>query len=339
MSPLVVSHVLSRIGLRALAAFAGRVVYCVVLLALAGMLCQGSVLAAGVDWTQITRLPAAGYEVYGSATPADVELGGYESNAFPVAEDYYGWHLLPEGLIYSSYLAGVKEPRMGAAFNFEDHDGWKWDLVAGGRVGIIRHGSSGGPRPSGWQLDVEGAAFIRLDPEVNAELEGTDYRFGLPVSWGNERHQTKVGYYHLSSHLGDEYALRNGLAGRLNYSRDVLLWGQSFTPHPDWRFYAETGWAFKYDVAKPWEFQFGIDYNPMCRCGFRGAPFAAVNAHLREELDFSGNFVAQAGWQWRSAEANHQIRVGLQYYNGKHEKMQFYTTSENKLGVGIWYDF
>ena len=41
------------------------------------------------------------------------------------------WHLMPERLLYPTYLASVKEPRMGAVMNFEDNDGWKWDLSIG----------------------------------------------------------------------------------------------------------------------------------------------------------------------------------------------------------------
>lgn len=64
----------------------------------------------------------------------------------------------------------------------------------------------------------------------------------------------------------------------------------------------------------------------------------AINGHLREELDFGGNLVVQAGWQWRGP-AGHLFRTGLQYFNGKSDQFEFYDRFEQKIGIGIWYDF
>ncbi len=263
----------------------------------------------------------------------------YEVEGYAEESSGWAWQIVPDGLIYRNYLAGVKEPRMGAVFNSESNDGVKWDLSIGGRFGVFRYGTHDAVRPEGWQLDVEAAAQPRLDPEENMDLEATDYRFGIPLTYGCGRYRMKIAYFHLSSHLGDEYALRNGLSGRLNYSRDAILWGHSYEINDDLTAYGEIGWGFKTDVNEPWDLQFGLDYSPQCACGFRGSPFFAVNAHLREEVDFGGNFVIQAGWQWRSPRDEHLMRVGFQYYNGKHERYEFFDTSEQKLGFGIWYDF
>ena len=249
------------------------------------------------------------------------------------------WELLPEGLIYPSYLAGVKEPRMGAVANYEANDGWKFDFSIGGRLGVFRYGTMDVMGADGWQLDVEAGAQPRLDPEQNMDLEATDFRFGIPLTYGRGRYRMKIAYFHLSSHLGDEYALRNGFGGRLNYSRDAINWGHSYRITESLTGYCEVGFGFKIDVNEPWDVQFGFDYSPPCECGFRGTPFFAVNAHLREEVDFGGNGVLQAGWQWRSRHEGHLLRVGAQYYNGKHERYEFFDTSEQKVGLGIWYDF
>jgi hypothetical protein len=69
-----------------------------------------------------------------------------------------------------------------------------------------------------------------------------------------------------------------------------------------------------------------------------GSPFAAVNADLREDVDYGGNLVVQAGWQWRS-RTGHLFRIGVQYFNGKSEQFQFLNRNEEKLGIATWYDF
>ncbi|MCA9103155.1 MAG: DUF1207 domain-containing protein [Planctomycetales bacterium] len=249
------------------------------------------------------------------------------------------WQLLPDGLMYRSYLAGVREPRFGGVWNYERDIGWIWDIALGGRAGIIRYGTTDPFHPEGWQLDIEGAGFPRLDLEDENDLVSVDFRFGVPLTYRVGRFQSKFGFYHLSSHLGDEFLETHPDLTRINYSRDVLVLGVGWFFTPSLRGYAEAGYAFHSDVGLEWEFQFGFDYSPAYPTGPRGAPFFAVNAHLREEVDFGGEFVAQVGWQWRGAGAGHLFRIGAQYFNGMSEQYEFITDSESKIGMGIWYDF
>ncbi len=251
----------------------------------------------------------------------------------------WSWQVLPPGLIYRSYLAGAKEPRFASAWVYDRDLGWIWDVSLGGRVGLIRYGTRDALRPEGWQLDFEGAALPRLDLDLEREVISTDYRAGVPLTYGKGPWQVKFAYYHLCSHLADEYQLRFPDAVRLNYIRDSLVLGGSYYWNDDLRFYAEAAWAFNIDDgAQPWEFQFGIDYSPLEPTGLGGAPFAAINGHLREELDFGGNLVFQTGWQWRGP-AGPLFRTGLQYYVGKSDQFEFYDDYEHKLGLAVWYDF
>jgi hypothetical protein len=251
----------------------------------------------------------------------------------------YGLHLMPQGLIYRSYLAGAKESRFRSVWNHEQGNGNIWDITLGGNVGILRYGTRGNVRPEGFQLSIEGAGQVRLDIDEDRDVDASDFRFGVPLTWGDSIYQVKVAYYHLSSHVGDEYMLKHPTFQRFNYSRDVLVWGHSLYPTDDFRIYGEIGYAFDNDVSDPWEMQFGIDWSPNNRTGGRGAPFAAVNGHLREEVDFGGNFVAQTGWCWRRSPATGLYRIGVEYYNGKDDQFSFFNQSVSKVGFGMWYDY
>ena len=279
---------------------------------------------------------------------SEVESAGYfQGNRFELAgetsaasDEAWCHQILPEGLIYRSYLAGVKESRFGSRWLHDEDLGWMWDITLGGRVGILRYGTTGSERPEGWQLDMEGAGMPRLDLEhEERDLISADFRFGIPLTYGRGDYQMKFGYYHLSSHLGDEYMVRHGTLVRRNYSRDVLIWGHSYFLTPDIRVYGEAGWAFTYDGGtEPWEFQFGIDYSPAGPSGQRGAPFFAINGHLREEFDFGGNLAIETGWQWRG-NSGHLFRVGMHYFQGMSDQWEFFDQYEEKLGFGVWYDF
>jgi hypothetical protein len=249
------------------------------------------------------------------------------------------WRVLPAGVVYPSYMAGVKESRIGAQ-TFVADDMWLMDVTLGGRAAILRYGDNNAQRPQGWELAIEGAAFPRLNFDENWDLEAVDFRFGVPLTYGRDEFQFKFAYYHLSAHLGDELAIReNLLSQRINYARDALVLGVSYRPLPAWRWYAETSWAFYYDEgALPWEFQFGLDLAQPGPTGSAGTPFAAINGHLREDVDFGGNLVVQAGWLWRG-ETTSTLRLGVHYFNGKTNQFEFYDQFEQQIGAGLWYDF
>src|SRR6185436_15679363 len=202
-------------------------------------------------------------------------------------------------LIWHSYLASPIEPRMSAIFLDDVGADTKFDGTVGGRVSLLRYGNSADYRPEGWELDVEGAAFIRQDLSQNSDVDGYDFRVGIPITYGWGPYQMKISWFHTSSHLGDEFMLKHPTFVRLNYSRNSIVWGHALFLTEDIKIYGEVEYGYWVDGgAEPWHFQFGFEYSPVVR-GWRGAPFFAVNGQLRQENDFGGPFTLETGWQWR----------------------------------------
>ncbi|MCC6492960.1 MAG: DUF1207 domain-containing protein [Pirellulales bacterium] len=260
--------------------------------------------------------------------------------AAPGGPEFWQWRLLPGGVIWQSYWAGGREPHIsGVAFHDENSGADLLDVTLGGRAALLRYGTDGPGRPQGFELQIEGAGLPRLNLNHNWDLDACDYRFGAPLVYGRDQWQAKFSYYHLSSHMGDELAIRDmALAQRINFSRDALVLGLSYYPLPAWRWYAEADWAFHYDVAEPWAFQFGVDVAEPGPTGPAGVPFLAVNGHIREELDYGGDVVLQAGWLWRGHSTN-VLRLGFHYFNGKSNQFEFFDNFEQQIGGGLWYDF
>ena len=247
------------------------------------------------------------------------------------------WQVLPDGLMYKNYLAGNEEGRLGSQLYYNKKIGWTWDASLGGHVGIIRYGTQEAAWPEGWQLDVDGAALPRLDS--TRCIVSSDFRAGFPITYRQGSWEFKFGYYHLSSHLGDIYIEDHPGIMRLAYLREQLVFGVAYRPIPDLRFYSEANWAFaEGGGSQPWEFQFGIDYSPAQPSGFCGAPFAAVNSKIEEDLNYSGNVTFEAGWQWRGP-TGHTLRTGLEYFDGYSFQRQFYNVYQQFVGAGVWYDF
>jgi hypothetical protein len=268
--------------------------------------------------------------------------------ASPVcSNDYHcdtdAWHsqVLPQGIIYQSYLAGTKEPRFATWFNQNSLRGDMWDVTLGARAGIWRYGNDDPNWPEGWQVDIEGAVFPRLDPQgVSTPLIGDDYRFGIPLTYGGDRWEFKMGYYHISSHLGDEYVLYvDPNARRINYVRDSLILGAGYFFTPAIRTYGEIGVGAVDGGAEPVEMQFGAEWVQARNTGARGGPFAAINTDLRQEVAYGGNVSVQFGWMWRQFARGPNVRIGAQYFYGKEDEYEFFHDTVSRFGWGIWYDF
>ena len=271
-----------------------------------------------------------------NASESEVGEPLYEQD---LQESDFGFLLLPQGLIYRSYLGGPKEPRMATGMVNIPDDSTFWDATIGGRLGMFRIGNRDPIRPRGFQFDVEAAAMVRLDIPEDVDVRGTDYRVGLPLTWGNEFSQWKFSYYHMSSHLGDEYWEDNPGFPLFRQARDALVLGHSLYLTDSLRLYGEVGWAFYSVASEPWEVQFGLDYAPRVATGLYGAPFFAINGHLREEFDFSGGLNVQLGWAWRADTTAHLLRLGFQYYNGPSTQYAFLPFHETQYGLVLWYDF
>jgi len=258
----------------------------------------------------------------------------------PQTEDWaapWSWQVLPDGLMYKNYLAGLEEGRLGSQLYHEKNIGWTWDGSLGAHVGVLRYGSQDPAWPDGLQLDIDGVALPRLDS--SRSIVSTDFRIGFPLTYREGPWEFKFSYYHLSSHLGDLYMLSHPDVMRLNYVREQLVAGVAYRPILDLRFYAEANWAFREDGgSRPWEFQFGIDYSPSQPNGLWGGPFAAINSKIEEDLNYSGNVNFEAGWQWRGL-TGHTLRVGVDYFDGFSFQRQFYNVYQQFIGAGVWYDF
>lgn len=262
----------------------------------------------------------------------------------------WSWQIMPNNLIYTSYLAGPKEPRIGSVMyqdtnpgivNPSKQEGVLWDTTLGGRASILRYGSDPVVHPQGFEVQIEGAAFVRLDPQDDRDLRSADYRFGVPVVYGIGRWQTKLAYYHNSAHLGDEFLLKyQSIFPRVNYVRDCFVWGNSYYPLDWMRIYGEVGWAFfNSGGSQPWEFQFGTELIQARPTGALGAPFLAVNGMSRQELDWGGNVCVQAGWAWRGRRSEKLFRLGFEYLYGSDPQYEFVFYNQNRYGFGVWYDF
>ncbi len=256
------------------------------------------------------------------------------------SSDRRDWVLLPDGLLWHSYLAGPQEPRISALLFGNDKGGYFSDATLGGRVGFLRYGTPGAHDPRGWQWDLEGAVITRMDLEKQEDIESMDYRFGTELTWAEGPWAMKAGYFHISSHVGDEYLLRSPTFDRINYVTESLIWGASYKPSQPVRVYGEMAYAVhRSGGARPFQFQTGAEWTPPPKRARRLAPFAAANLGFFEATEFHMQTTLQAGWYFQGPQSDRRLRFGLQYGDGPTSQFEFFKRSEEYLGVGIWYDY
>ena len=71
-----------------------------------------------------------------TVVPSPVEQPYFDLDAYldnggvvPTSSSDWDWQLLPNDLIYKSYLAGIKEPRSGTVITNIENDGWVWEGI------------------------------------------------------------------------------------------------------------------------------------------------------------------------------------------------------------------
>lgn len=324
----------------------------VIIAVMLGLLCLWPALGSNVVTAQ-SQLSFGGPE----AEPlADTSAMGYLPRLEAGHGDYFGeslhedpathspsseWHwvFLPQGFLYHTYWASTAEPRL-ATRAIKDSGGLhSLDSQIGGRIGLVRFGNP--DAEEGLQLDLLGGANLRQNTDTyDWDMTGTDYRYDIPLTYRRGPHAWKFGFYHVSSHMGDEFLKYHPSVERIDYFRDSIYLGYSYYVTPEFRVYGELDYALRHDFSEPLHFQFGFDWGPVRPTGVRGAPFLAVNGHLREELDFGGNISAQVGWAWKGPGLSAgTLRTGLHFYNGGSPQYSFYRQSEQQIGWGLWYDF
>lgn len=250
------------------------------------------------------------------------------------------YELLPDGLLWHSYLAGPNEPRISTVLYNDDKDGKFWDATLGGRVGLIRFGPADVSRSRAWQWDLEGAVMTRLDLLHAEDVESMNYRFGTEITTAKGPWAMKFGYFHISAHVGDEYMIRNPLFRRVNYVTESWVWGASYTSPHELRFYGEMANAFRASGgAKRYQFQTGVEYSPIARDPWCGAPFAAVHLNFRQAVDYQVSTTVQCGWAFLSPESGRRLRFGFQYADGPTSQYEFFSRRESYFGMGVWFDY
>jgi hypothetical protein len=141
-----------------------------------------------------------------------------------------GTVFFPEDQIFCPIVADPKEARSFLSFlrgtfrSLDDPSGEGTSIASvglGDSFGLVRWG--GPDSGEGVQLDVIGSIFAQFDLGMPSnDLINADYIIGLPLTFRRNGFSVRAKLYHQSSHLGDEYLLRNEDIVRENLSFESM---------------------------------------------------------------------------------------------------------------------
>ncbi len=195
-----------------------------------------------------------------------------------------------------------------------------------------------------WEFGIQAAVFAVFDLDAaSSDLINADYWVGLPLSYRKDRFSGIVRLFHQSSHMGDEYLLRNRV-DRINVSYESIDVKASYDINQSYRVYGGGGYMFHRDPQElePWSAQFGAEF--ACPLRYRNYiwPVAAIDLKIKEESDWKTDVSIRAGiniYRRKIGPTEYSMLLLLEYFNGYSPNGQFYERQIKYAGVGTHFFF
>jgi hypothetical protein len=255
-----------------------------------------------------------------------------------------GGEFLPGGSLFNSLIADPRTPHFSVAYQKYKSDP-ELDSVAaislGTPIGIYEGNFPGKAR---WQIGVDAAVFAIFDLDSpSSDLVNADYWLGLPLSYRKKDFSTMLRLYHQSSHLGDEFLLRNRV-DRVNLSYEAVDLRLSYDLFKKIvRLYGGGGYIFRRepDDLERLSAQGGMEVrSPWAFLGKHFRPVAGVDVQSREESDWNIDLSVRAGLQFESEKLRERhLQLMFEYYDGHSPNGQFFERSITYWGVGLHFYF
>ncbi|PKL39146.1 MAG: hypothetical protein CVV44_09785 [Spirochaetae bacterium HGW-Spirochaetae-1] len=274
--------------------------------------------------------------------------------------------LLPDSDLFPGFLADPRRVEMSSTFRVADttYDAYIYDadgkktyifdnskifapISFGARLPLVRiYGDWGA-----LQLNAEGciwAVFAKTDyPQAATNLLNADYYVGAPITYAWKDFSMKARFYHLSSHVGDEFLVAYPGLNRINASKECADIFGAYTFFDRIRLYAGFGMVMRHDPSydlEPFYTEYGIELRPWLPMGIidpvTWQPYIAT--HFRNVQDNRWNLDTTTALGVEFSHYRHpmtRLRFSLEYHKGNSLDGQF---SRNKtsyyafnFGVGF----
>jgi hypothetical protein len=250
-----------------------------------------------------------------------------------------GVEFLPRGALFAPLIADPRWPHFSISYQRVPDDPQLRNVGAvslGETFSLLR-----GPAPlaGAWELGLQAGVFSIFDVDAASfDLVNADYMVALPLSYRRGDLSVLARVLHQSSHLGDEFLLRNRVE-RVNLSFEAVDLRLSYDVASWLRVYAGGAYLFRYDPEDlaPWSSQYGVEVrSPWTLFGGAVRPVAGLDVQQREQNDWSADVSLRAGVQFESLPIlNRKLQLLFEYFDGHSPNGQFYRDRIQYFGIGL----
>jgi hypothetical protein len=255
---------------------------------------------------------------------------------------------LPPGALFDPLLADPRWPHFYASYQRYLNNRDFTDVASVGFGETIALYRGNGPFGGQWETGVQAGVFAIFDLDAaSKDLLNADYFVGLFGDYRLGSFQAMGRVFHRSSHLGDEFLLRNSSIDRVNLSYeavDVKLSAYVLDGLLDSRFsravrvYAGGGYLFDQDPSdvKPWWTQAGLEIQSPWALWRTVRPVVAVDVQNYQQNGWNPDVSVRAGLAFESLEVlDRKLFLLFEYFNGNSPNGQFYQSRIEYVGAGL----
>lgn len=248
--------------------------------------------------------------------------------------------ILARSTLFDPLLADRRWPHFSASYQYYTNDPDVEHAGAtsfGETFSLYRSEGLGGQ----WEIGFQAGVFAVFDlASDSADLINADYWVGIPFNYRRGNFSSTSRIYHQSSHLGDEYLLREEVDGdnRVNVSYEAIDTILSYDINESWRVYGGAGYLFHREPAElePWMTQAGVEWRGSELISDTLRPIAAADLQWREENEWNTDVALRAGFQIENSRLTSQtVQITAEYYNGRNPNGQFYERDLEYFGLGL----
>ena len=286
---------------------------------------------------RVAILDSRGVEVATSGLQASGTQRAMRQNPLPE----YELGFLPGGNLFEPLVADPRWPRFSIGYDyFTDETRNVASATFGETIAVYR---DRGPYDGAWEVGFQAGVFSIFDLDAPSfDLVNSDFFAGLHAAYRIGDLSTFFRVFHQSSHLGDEFLLRNRI-DRINLSFEGIDLKLSYRLF-DWlRLYGGGAYLFHRDPSdlKPWSTQGGFELQTPWRFWRDSTRFVtALDLQNREENKWSTEVSVRGGLQFERAQRfGRKISLLVEYYKGHSPHGQFFNRKVEYFGPGLHLDF
>lgn len=249
---------------------------------------------------------------------------------------------LPPGSLFPPLLADPRWPDFSIAYRYYIEDNEVRHVGSANFGGMIALYRDTAPLSGQWEAGLQAGVFSIFDLAADSkDLVNSDFFVAGTGSYRKDNFSAMARLFHQSSHLGDEFLLRNRV-NRINLSYESLDLKLSYRIAQMFQLYVGGGWLFDQEPADldPWMTQFGLDFESPWLFFGHAQPIGGADFKLHEEHAWSTDFSIRAGVRFSGSRAFYRkVALMLEYFKGHSPNGQFYQRKIEYIGLGLHYYF